>query len=357
MLNFAVGPVQSCDAVKEIGSHNVPYFRTAEFSATMLENERLFLEFMDAPAQSRAIFLTGSGTASMEAAVMNTLCASDKALVINGGSFGARFAEICRIHGIPHTCITLEAGKTLHEEDLQPYEAAGYTALLVNMGETSTGVLYDMQLVGNFCKRNQLFLIVDTVSTFLADAFSMSECGADIALTGSQKALACPPGVSVLALSPRALERVERIDPKSMYFNFKDALKNGERGQTPFTPAVQILQQINVRLNDIAQRGIEDELAHVAARAERFRAGIADLPLSLFAELPHTAVTAVRVRDGVDTQTIFNTCKDEYGMWLCPNGGELGKKIFRVGHIGNLSLSDIDEVLRVLHELNKCGML
>ena len=357
MLNFAVGPVQSSEEVRKIGNENVPYFRTAEFSEIMKENERIFLDLMDAPANSRAIFLTGSGTASMEAAVMNTLDASDKALVINGGSFGARFAKICSVHDIAHDCIELEAGHTLCKEDLAPYENAGYTALLVNMGETSTGVLYDMNLIGDFCTRNNLFLIVDTVSTFLADPFSMKNCGADIALTGSQKALACPPGVSVLALSPRAQERVARIDPKCIYFDFKDALSNGQRGQTPFTPAVQVLLQINARLKDIETRGIDDELGRVAARAKRFRKGIEDLPMTIFAQNPQTAVTSLKVKDGVDTKAIFDTCKDEFDMWLCPNGGELGKKIFRVGHIGELTLEDVDEVIRVLHVLNDRGML
>src|SRR3712207_5549827 len=101
MLNFTVGPVMSSDAVCDLGSQQVPYFRTAEFSETMFENERLMLRFANAPQDSRAVFITGSGTASMEAVVMNLFSTIDKVIVVNGGSFGHRFVQLCDIHDIP----------------------------------------------------------------------------------------------------------------------------------------------------------------------------------------------------------------------------------------------------------------
>ena len=94
MLNFSVGPVQSSAGVRAIGAEQVPYFRTPEFSKVMLENEAMMKELAGAPEGSRAVFLTGSGTASMEAAVMNCFTPSDRVLVVNGGSFGERFAQI-----------------------------------------------------------------------------------------------------------------------------------------------------------------------------------------------------------------------------------------------------------------------
>ena len=107
MTNFTVGPVQSSDSVLAVGAEQVPYFRTAEFSEIMLENERLIKKFAKAEENARAVFLTGSGTASMEATIINTLTKSDKALIINGGSFGQRFVQLCGIHGIPFDEIKL----------------------------------------------------------------------------------------------------------------------------------------------------------------------------------------------------------------------------------------------------------
>ena len=118
MLNFTVGPVMSSDEVRAIGAEQVPYFRTAEFSAVMLENEKYMLEYAKAPVGSRAVFMTCSSTGSMEAVVMNCFSKDDKVLVINGGSFGQRFVELCEIHEIPHEVLKLEHGKKLTKERL-----------------------------------------------------------------------------------------------------------------------------------------------------------------------------------------------------------------------------------------------
>lgn len=113
MLNFTVGPVMSDNTVRTIGAEQVPYFRTPEFSAVMLENEKLMKKFAKAGDNARVVFITGSGTAAMEATVMNVFDKTDKVLVVNGGSFGQRFVELCQIHEIPYEEIKLKKGKAL----------------------------------------------------------------------------------------------------------------------------------------------------------------------------------------------------------------------------------------------------
>ena len=369
MLNFTVGPVQSCEDVHRIGAEDVPYFRTAEFSNVMLENERLMLKFAGAPNGSRAVFITGSGTASMEATIMNVLTPEDRALVVNGGSFGARFCKICEVHGVPHDEIRLDAGKALKRECLfnaerqkrREAESDGggeqdgevkFSAFVVNKHETSTGVHYDMRLIADFCRKNKLLLIVDNISSFLCDEFDMAALGADVMITGSQKALACPPGVSIIVLSPRALERVASNDPKCLYFDLKDALKNQERGQTPFTPAVGTLLQIHARLKEIeAAGGVAAEVAKAKSLAEYFRGKIKDLPLEIVSESLSNAVTPLRPTNGMSAYDIFLKLKDEHGIWVCPNGGELEDKVFRVGHMGCLTTEDYDKLLLALREV------
>lgn len=353
MINFTVGPVQSCDAVHRIGAEDVPYFRTAEFSKVMLENEQLMLKFAGAPKGSRAVFLTGSGTASMEAVVMNVLTQQDRVLIVNGGSFGARFCKICEVHGVPHDEIRLEAGHKLREEDLTTeHTEKEYSAFLVNKHETSTGVQYDMRLIADYCRTNNLLLIVDNISSFLCDEFNMAELGADVMITGSQKALACPPGVSIIVLSPRALERVTANNPKSLYFDLKDALANQERGQTPFTPAVQILLQINARLKEIESAGgVVAEVNRAKQLAEYFRSKIKGLPLEIVSESLSNAVTPLHPTNGMSAYDIFLKLKDEHGIWVCPNGGDLKDKVFRVGHMGCLDERDYDKLVAVLKEV------
>ena len=359
MINFTVGPVQSCDAVRAIGAENVPYFRTAEFSEVMFENERLIKKFAHAPEGSRVAFMTSSGSGGMETSIMNCLTPKDKALVVNGGSFGHRFVELLELHEIPYTVIELAPGKALKPEHLAPYEGQGYTAFLVNKHETSTGVHYDIDMISDFCKRNKLFLIVDCISTFLTDPFDMAKLEADIMITGSQKALACPPGIAVMCLSPRALKRIETIRCKCQYFDLKLALSNMDRGQTPWTPAVGVLLQINARLREIeAQGGVEAEIARTAALAQYFRNKLKehDLPFEIVSESLSNAVTPLHPTTA-SAYDIFLKIKDEYGMWICPNGGEMKETIFRVGHIGYLQQSDYDKLIDAFLDLRKKGFI
>ena len=357
MINFTVGPVQASEEVREVAKEQIPYFRTPEFSELMFENERLIKKFSGAKDDARVVFLTGSGTASMEAAVMNLFDENDNVLVVNGGGFGQRFVNLCQIHDIKYTEIKIPFGKTLTKEMLLQYENCGYTGFLVNVHETSTGEHYNIELISDFCKKNNIFLLVDAISSFLADELNMRELNIGAMITGSQKALACPPGISLIVLSNEAIKRVEKNSPKCMYFDLKDALKNGERGQTPFTPAVGILIQINVRLKEIEKNGGEKaEIERVRELAKYFREGIKELPLDIVSENPSNAVTALHPHKNNASQ-IFNILKDEYKIWICPNGGELKDKIFRVGHIGYLTKEDYNVLINALKELNKNGIL
>ena len=356
MLNFTVGPVMSSDKVRTIGAEQVPYFRTTEFSETMLENENYMLKFVKAPSNARAVFMTCSSTGSMEAVVMNCFTKEDKVLVINGGSFGHRFVELCEIHEIPYVSLNLEHGRKLTKDKLYEYDNKGFTGLLVNVDETSTAVLYNTEMIGEFCKKNDMFFVCDCVSSFLADPFHMAECDADVMITGTQKVLACPPGISIIVLAPRALERVEASKAKTMYFDLKDALKNQERGQTPFTPAVGILLQINARFKEIDRSGGADaEVARVAAQAEDFRKKIKGLPFEMVSESPANGVTSLHPTTA-SAYDIFLKLKDEYGIWVCPNGGDMKDTVFRVGHIGALTHEDNTTLVNALKDMQRRGL-
>lgn len=357
MLNFAVGPVKAGSETLQIGGEQVPYFRTEEFSALMLDNEKYIKALTVAPEDSRAVFLTASGTAGMEAAVINLFSEKDRLLAVNGGSFGQRFVDICNYHNIPCDAVLLEPGKALREEDLAPYNGKSYTGFLVNLHETSTGVLYPAELIGSFCRKNGLILVVDAISAFLADPLNMSTMGADVVITSSQKALACPPGISVLVLSPRALERIASHQSACMYLDLQKALKDGERGQTPYTPAVGILRQLNARFHQIAaQGGADAEIARIKAQAEDFRQKVRDLPFCQFSEAPSNAVTALCPKQG-SAKEIFKALKDQYNIWVCPNGGALAERLFRVGHMGALTAEDNTALVAAFIELQKSGIL
>lgn len=357
MLNFTVGPVMSGETVRGIGAEQVPYFRTPEFSEIMLENERLVKLFIKAEKDARVVFITGSGTSSMEATVMDVLSSDDKVLVIDGGSFGHRFVQMLELHHIPHSIIKMEFGHNIKKEQLFEFEGKGYTAFLVNIDETSTGVLYDKKLISDFCRRNNMLFVVDAISSFLADDFDMADLGVDVVIAGSQKALACPPGISLIVLSKRAQECVEEHPMKCMYLSLKEALKNGERGQTPWTPAVGILRQINARLREIESAGgVENETSKVATIATDFRKRIKDMPFEIVSESLSNCVTPLHPTT-TSAYDIFTILKNEYNIWVCPNGGELQDKVFRVGHIGALTIEDNIKLVDALKDMQKRGMI
>ena len=164
MLNFTVGPVMCSEAVCAVGGEQVPYFRTPEFSELMFENERLMVKFAKAPAGSKAAFMTNSSTGSMEAVVMNCFTKEDKVLVIDGGSFGHRFVNLCEIHEIPHTPLKLRYGQKLTKERLYEHDGQDFTGLLVNVDETSTGVLHPIEAIAAVTRATDTLLVVDGIS-------------------------------------------------------------------------------------------------------------------------------------------------------------------------------------------------
>lgn len=350
MLNFAVGPVQEYEDVLKIGANHTPYFRNASFSKIMLENEEMLKELAYAPVGARAVFLTASGTGAMETAIMNSFTRQDKVLVVNGGGFGKRFAQICSVHHIPYEELVVPFEGVLSEEMLSAYDGKGFTGFVVNMHETSIGKLYDMDLVADFSRRNHLYLVVDAISAFLADPFYMDKWDIDVMIASSQKALAVPPGISMLLLSEKAVERVNNNPVESFYFNLADALRNGERGQTPFTPAVGILLQIHERLSDLVKVGVEYENKRIADIAVHFREGIKDLPLTIASPSLSNAVTPL-MPEGISAYKIFQVLEDKYHIWVCPSGGELRDRLFRVGHMGDLTLADNELLIGALREV------
>ena len=213
--------------------------------------------------------------------------------------------------------------------------------------------MYDIDIISDFCKRNNIFLVVDSISSFLCDPLNMEAHGVDVLITGSQKALACPPGISVIVLSSKAVKRVNENNVKSLYFDLKLALKNGERGQTPFTPAVGVLLQINERLKEIEENGgVENEIARVALQASDFREKIKVLPFEVVSKSLPNAVTPLHPYNA-SAKDVFRILKDEYSIWVCPNGGEFADTVFRVGHIGNLSFEDNDILIEALLDMQK----
>lgn len=347
---FTVGPVAMAADLRSLASQPLPYNRTSTFSALTHELLAGLRTLFDTTGE--IVLLTCSGTGAMEATLQNVLEPRDRVLVINGGVFGQRWIELCQLLGIPFEAWHLECGEPLDPDALDERLASqSYTALLLTVHETSTGVLHDMQRVGAVAARHGVFVVADAISTIGADDFHMDAWQVDVAILSSQKALALPPGLAFVALSARARGRVSRIRPRSLYFRFEDYLRNQERGQSPFTPAVGLYVLLHERLRQITEHGTDRLVAVHAQRAGYFRELIRSLPFRQLTVRPSNALTALQVPPSLDARHIVDRLAADYRMFVTPNGGDFSARVFRVGHLGEQSLSDLDRLRDALGAL------
>ena len=352
MKLFTPGPIAMDDETIAVGGTQAQYFRTPEFSKLMLECESMLKKVLDAPDDVRMIFLTASGTAAMEASVMNLFTAKDRVLIINGGTFGKRFKQICMVHGIPFEAIDLEWNEAFKPEMLNQYENRGITGMLVNMCETSTGQLYPMEVISSFCKRNRVCLVVDAISAFLCDPFSMKETGADAVIISSQKGLALNPGMSFIAVTKEAFDkRCAKNDVRSLYFRFSDYADNIIRGQTPYTPAVNIINQLHEKFQRLFKNGgIEASLAYIKELADHFRRSISKLTCFNVPEyypLSNSLTPVYCIK--LNAKEVFEFLKDNYGIFITPCAGDIAPFLFRIAHMSRkLTINDIDDLVAIL---------
>jgi len=344
---FTPGPTKISDQILKIGSQQLPYNRTQDFSALTYE----IIDGLKYIFQTKedVVILTSSGTGAMEATVLNLLGRNDHVLIINGGTFGQRWVNLCKIHNIPHDEIKLNYGESLCIDLLSSkLSDSKYTSLLINAHETSTGVLYDIESIGELTNKHQVMFIVDGISSICADPFLMDQWHVDVALLSSQKALALPPGLSFIALNEKAKEKIESIPVKSLYFDLLDYLKNQRRGQMPYTPAIGIFLMLHERLKEIRRIGLDHLILKHEKLGKIFRESIKDLPLSILPENPSNALTAVKCDERIDAIQLVQHMESKYDTYLASSGGDLKHKLFRVSHMGDQTEQDIELLINDL---------
>jgi aspartate aminotransferase-like enzyme len=183
----------------------------------------------------------------------------------------------------------------------------------------------------------------------VTDSLDMQKDSVDAVIISSQKALALPPGLTMVVLSPKALDKVK--DMKNLYFNFKDYLRNGERGQTPYTPAVTIMLQLEARLKQIEKEGgVKKSIEKAQNLAEYFRQKIKPLPLKAYTPFMPNAMTTLTPTDGKSAFEIVEDLEKNYKIMVCPNGGELKDTIFRVSHMGDMDEAYVDVLVDALFD-------
>lgn len=342
---FSPGPVPISEKVLEIGSIQPMYFRTEEFSNIIGECKKNLLELVNAEDGSEVILLAGSGTAGMEATIMNLFDKNDSAIVINGGGFGQRFVDIFSTHELNYHNIILDKNEKIDFLELEKLNANSF---VFNVHETTTGRLYDLTKIGNFCKKYKLLNIVDAISAFVSEKIDMTNHKIDALIFSSNKGLALAPGLAIIILNKNAIRRLKNI--KSVYFNFNTYIDNIHRNQTPFTPPISIILQLQYRLRELKNIGIENENKRISDLGKYFRNSIKDLPIELYLNEMAEGMTSIIPTDGKNALKIINDFKQLYNIVLTPSGGDLKDKLIRISHMGEMNKEYIDVLINALKD-------
>ncbi len=336
------------ERVLEALSRPTLYHRSPEFKEIFLETRKLLKEVMR--TEGEPLILTSSGTGAMEAAVANLFKPGDSAVVVVGGKFGQRWEELCRVHGVNPVVINVEWGKAVNLKDLERAlsENPDVKGVLVQICETSTGTVHDVRRIGELLKNfPKTLLIADGITAYGVYDIPTDDWGIDVAITGSQKALMTPPGLAVITLNERAVNRLVE-SPETYYFNLKKELKQQQKGQTAYTTATNLVVALNEALKMIVEEGVENVARRHSILAEATRAGVKALGLELLSNSPANGVTAVLSPEGVNGQDVVKVARERYGVTIAGGQEHLKGKIFRLSHMGYVDQFDVLTGLEVV---------
>ena len=341
---YTPGPVDvPSEFLKELSSGLV-YHREASFAA-IFESVRRGLQQVIL-TKGEVHVLTASGTGAMEAAVSNLVSPGDKVLVATSGRFGERWREINLRFGAFVDEMSRPYGESIPPEELERRLLANDSARCVftTLTETSTGALNDVKAFGDVCHRLNRILVVDAVAGLGADELRMDDWHVDLVVGGCQKGLAVPPGVSFVALSERAAERVERAKAPRYYFDLRIARRYAAKGQTSWTPAISIVYALDLSLKRLNRIGMPKCWKTHQQIADMLRTKAAGLGLALFPKRPSNALTVMRMPEGVDGAKVVDICKKRDRILLANGQGDMRGKIVRIGHMGPVTTAEMTKV-------------
>jgi aspartate aminotransferase-like enzyme len=353
------GPTPCPENVLKAMSKQMINHRGKEFAELMTRATVRLQELFQ--TKGDVFILTSSGTGGMEASVVNTMSPGDKVLSLSNGVFGDRYATIAERFGADVTRVKFEWGTPVDPDAADKALKADpkIKVVLVTHNETSTGMTNDLKAIASIVRKHDKLLLVDAISSLGCIDLQVDNWGCDVVVTGSQKGWMVPPGLAFVSFSQRAWQAHQAAKMPRFYWDFTLAANFLQKKQTPWTPAVSIFYALDIALAMMLEEGMANIFARHARLGQKTRDGMKSLGLTLYAadeKYASNTVTAVKAPDGIDAKRIQEVMRDEHGIVISGGQSTLAGKIFRIGHLGCVSDSDIDDLLRELHHaLPKVG--
>ncbi len=347
------GPTSLPDAVREAGARQMVNHRGPEFAALQIGIIARLKTFYR--TENDVLILTAAGTGGLESAIVNFLSPGDKVLGVTVGAFGDRFAKIASVYGADVTRLAFEWGTAADPVKVRDSLLAGgpWKAVLFTHNETSTAVTNPIEKLAAIVHdvAPDALVMVDAISGLGAVPFDTDAWGLDVVVSGSQKAWMVGPGLSFVAVSPRAWAAAETAKMPRFYFDLLAHRKSALDGQTPWTPAVGVMFQLDVALQLMEQEGLAEIWRRHAAVAAAVRAGLTGLGFKLLADpaFASDTVTGAWVPDDLDWKS-FNGLLRKHGLMVAGGQGALKGKIFRIGHLGHVTVPNILNAIAVLDQ-------
>jgi len=347
------GPTALPSAVREAGARQMINHRGPEF-AGMLERISAGLREFFGTSNDVAL-LSCAGTGGLEAAIVNTLSPGDRVLGVTIGSFGDRFARIAATYGADVTKVEVPWGQAADPAAIRTALGAGspWKAVLLTHNETSTGVMNPIPELAAAIRdvAPDALVIVDGVSAVGAVPFEQDEWGLDVVVSGSQKSWMAAPGMAFASLSERAWEAGRTARMPRFYLDLARHRESQAAGQTPWTPAVGVMFQLDAAMGLMMAEGKSAIFLRHAACAAATRAGLEALGFELFADQRHASQTVTCAHLPADLEwKAFNAELKRRKLVVAGGQGPLSGKVFRIGHLGTVTLDEILACIGVIEE-------
>ena len=357
---FTPGPTPLLPAAQFAMAAADIHHRTPEFRALYTRVLSQLKDFVG--TKNDVIVLSSGGTGAMEASVSNLTSPGDRVLVLTAGKFGERWASLVKSFGCHADVVEKPYGQTFNLDEIKAALKLETRAVFVQATESSTGVRHDIEGIAKLLRseNSEALLIVDAITGLGTTHLDMDAWGIDVLIGGSQKALMIPPGLSYLAVSPRAWDRMEASYNPRYYFDLRKERKNAAKGESAYTPSVALIAAMGAALDWIANQadgnlveGRKKLVDNAETCAAMTRAAATAMGFKLFAPKGNEAgaATAILPPEGTDSGAIVKGLRSKFAIIVTDGQGEMKGSLFRIAHIGFFDYMDTIAVIGALEQV------